>query len=105
MKTIIVAFVERSQTVETNKSKNQKYANNVIEEIFKQIAYNRSMNEEEINDAFLELMMSNRVGLDENLSPDPEIFVIPEFVVTVIPSDIYDVWVLFLELYGNHFKN
>ena len=105
MKTIIVAFVGRSQTVETNKSQNQKYVNNVIEAIFKQIAYNRSMNEEEINDAFMEIMLANNVGVDENFKPDPELFVIPDFVVTVIPSDIYDVWVLFLELYGNHFKN
>jgi len=63
------------------------------------------MNEEEINDAFMEIMLANNVGVDENFKPDPELFVIPDFVVTVIPSDIYDVWVLFLELYGNHFKN
>jgi hypothetical protein len=63
------------------------------------------MNEEEINDAFMEIMLANHVGVDDKFNPDPELFIIPDFVVTVIPSDIYDVWVLFLELYGNHFKN
>ncbi|QDP46743.1 MAG: hypothetical protein Tp156SUR915002_33 [Prokaryotic dsDNA virus sp.] len=65
------------------------------------------MGDEEINEQFLEIMMSNRIGLDEdfnNIEFDELIIQVPTFVVVAIPQDIYDVWVLFLELYGNRNK-
>tara|TARA_Y100001938_G_C8061730_1_gene417702 strand:+ start:70 stop:255 length:186 start_codon:yes stop_codon:yes gene_type:complete len=59
------------------------------------------MDFEEINEQFLEIMLENKVGMDDNFNSLEEQIVIPDMVITVIPKDIYDVWVLFLDLYGN----
>mgnify|MGYP001230485441 CR=1 FL=1 len=50
---------------------------------------------------FLEIMMNNQIGVNEVFEPLEQSFTMPDLVITVIPKDIYDVWVLFLELYGN----
>ena len=59
------------------------------------------MDFEDINEQFLEIMMNNQIGVNEVFEPLEQSFTMPELVITVIPKDIYDVWVLFLELYGN----
>tara|TARA_R100001129_G_C5312383_1_gene245534 strand:+ start:1006 stop:1191 length:186 start_codon:yes stop_codon:yes gene_type:complete len=59
------------------------------------------MDFEDINEQFLEIMMNNQIGVNEVFEPLEQSFTMPDLVITVIPKDIYDVWVLFLELYGN----
>jgi hypothetical protein len=59
------------------------------------------MDFEDINEQFLEIMMNNQIGVNEVFEPLEQTFTMPDLVITVIPKDIYDVWVLFLELYGN----
>ena len=59
------------------------------------------MDFEDINEQFLEIMMNNQIGVNEVFEPLEESLTMPDLVITVIPKDIYDVWVLFLELYGN----
>jgi len=59
------------------------------------------MDYEDINEQFLEIMMNNQIGVNEVFEPLEQSFTMPDLVITVIPKDIYDVWVLFLELYGN----
>ena len=44
-------------------------------------------------------MMNNQIGVNEVFEPLGQSFTMPDLVITVIPKDIYDVWVLFLELY------
>jgi|TARA_R100000479_G_scaffold145262_1_gene80691 hypothetical protein len=59
------------------------------------------MDFEDINEQFLEIMMNNQIGVNEVFEPLEQSLTMPDLVITVIPKDIYDVWVLFLELYGN----
>ena len=59
------------------------------------------MDFEDINEQFLEIMMNNQIGVNEVFEPLEQSLNMPDLVITVIPKDIYDVWVLFLELYGN----
>ena len=59
------------------------------------------MDFEDIIEQFLEIMMNNQIGVNEVFEPLEQSFNMPDLVITVIPKDIYDVWVLFLELYGN----
>ena len=59
------------------------------------------MDFEDINEQFLEIMMNNQIGVNDVIEPLEQSFNMPDLVITVIPKDIYDVWVLFLELYGN----